>query len=379
MRTRILLTPEDFHACYLASLAFAGLSNREAERSWLERALVIAPKNTHIETSLGISRLRDGDTNAAHAAFDKAIRHSWNFAPARYNRALIELEAMHFARGWSDYEWRFSYPSAPGVWREFPSPVWDGTSPLDGKLLVWAEQSISTQILFSSVLWELDLPGGLIIETAAELIPLLERAMPDVEIVPVATPANPRLFQDDIAAQIPLGRLCGLKRQSLEAFKNGKQNFLYAEAERSIDLMLDLAKPEKFTIGLAWREGGVNGVSLPLAQLENLLRVPNITWVSLEDDQALAEIGAFEAKTGIHIVNDHGVDTACDLDGLAALVLACDLVLSVDKPAAHLAGALGQSVWTLLPDRRMARWYWFSGHLPRPIKLARWYPSMRLV
>ena len=244
---------------------------------------------------------------------------------------------------------------------------------------MWAEQSISIQILFSSVLWELDLPGGLIIETAAELIPLFERAMPDVEIVPVATPANPRLFQDDIAAQIPLGRLCGLKRQSLDTFKNGKQNFLDADAERSIDLMLDLAKPEKFTIGLAWRGAGDNGVSIPLARLENLLRVPNITWVSLEDDQALAEIGAFEANTGIHIVNDHGVDTACDLDGLAALVLACDLVLSVDKPTAHLAGALGQSVWTLLPDRRMARWYWFSQHLPRPVKLARWYPSMRLV
>jgi lipoprotein NlpI len=117
------MAPEDFKACYLASMAFAGLSNREMERSWLERALVIAPKNAHIQTSLGISRLRDGDAEAAHAAFDKAVQRSRNFAPARYNRALIELEAMHFARGWSDYEWRFSYPSAPGVWREFPSPV----------------------------------------------------------------------------------------------------------------------------------------------------------------------------------------------------------------------------------------------------------------
>jgi hypothetical protein len=48
-----------------------------------------------------------------------------------------------------------------------------------------------------------------------------------------------------------------------------------------------------------------------------------------------------------------------------------DLVISVDTMAAHLAGALGREVWTLLafvPDFR-----WLLGRDDTP-----WYPTMRL-
>lgn len=379
LRRRILETPEDFSACYLFSLASTGLADREAERSWLQRALNLAPRNAQVQTSLGIARLREQDISGAHAAFDKAIKYSPNFAAARYNRALIELEAMHFARGWNDYEWRFSYASAPGIWRDFPSPVWDGVSAPEGKLLVWAEQSISSQILFSSVLRELDLPGGLVVEVDANLVPLLRRSLPHAEIVAATTPPSPRLSHADIAAHIPMGRLCGLKRRSIADFKNKKINFLDADAERAIDLMLDFAKPEKTNIGLSWRARSRSDPSLRLTQMESLLRTPSVTWVSLEDQEALPEIQAFTDKTGIEIVTDHEIDARRDIDGLAALITACDLVLSVDNPATHLAGALGRNVWTLLPNRHMARWYWFSAHHPRPVKYARWYPAMRLV
>jgi ADP-heptose:LPS heptosyltransferase len=47
------------------------------------------------------------------------------------------------------------------------------------------------------------------------------------------------------------------------------------------------------------------------------------------------------------------------------------LVISVDTAGAHLAGALGRPVWTLLthaPD-----WRWLRGRADSP-----WYPTMRL-
>ena len=48
-----------------------------------------------------------------------------------------------------------------------------------------------------------------------------------------------------------------------------------------------------------------------------------------------------------------------------------DLVISVDTAPAHLAGALGATVWTLLPFN--PDWRWMLDRDDSP-----WYPSMRL-
>jgi hypothetical protein len=48
------------------------------------------------------------------------------------------------------------------------------------------------------------------------------------------------------------------------------------------------------------------------------------------------------------------------------------LVVSVDSAVAHLAGALGATVWLLLPQP--ADWRWLLGRSDTP-----WYPTMRLI
>ena len=379
LKRRILAAPEDSNASYLFALASAATGAGEAERAWMGYARVLAPRNAQIQTSLGMARLRDRDVDGAHEAFSKAVEYSPNYSAARYQRSIMDLEAMRLAQGWADYEWRFSYPAAPGVWRDFPSPVWDGRSEIDGKLLVWAEQSTSAQIFFCSVLNELDLPGGLVVEVDRDLATLFQRSFPEAEIVIAETPPNPRLSESDIEANIPMGRLCGMNRRSILDFRKSKARYLHADPDLSVDIMLDIAKPEKLTIGIAWRAQTRNGPELTLKQLTPLLKLSDITWVSLEGGEARSEIEAFEQATGIRLTSHPDVDKATDLDGLAALIAACDLVITPDKPVAHIAGGMGRSVWTLLPERFAARWFWFSGHRTHPPKFARWYPSMRLL
>jgi ADP-heptose:LPS heptosyltransferase len=56
----------------------------------------------------------------------------------------------------------------------------------------------------------------------------------------------------------------------------------------------------------------------------------------------------------------------------AAILANLDLLISVDTMVAHLAGALGRPVWTLLahvPD-----WRWLLDREDSP-----WYPTMRLL
>ena len=52
-----------------------------------------------------------------------------------------------------------------------------------------------------------------------------------------------------------------------------------------------------------------------------------------------------------------------DLEELAALICALDLVISVDNSNVHLAGALGRDTWALLPpspDWRGESMLWYA-------------------
>ena len=63
-----------------------------------------------------------------------------------------------------------------------------------------------------------------------------------------------------------------------------------------------------------------------------------------------------------------------NLDGLAALIAACDVVVTVSNTTAHLAGALGVPTLLMLPYSRGSLWYWHEGRDDSP-----WYPSIRIV
>jgi ADP-heptose:LPS heptosyltransferase len=64
-------------------------------------------------------------------------------------------------------------------------------------------------------------------------------------------------------------------------------------------------------------------------------------------------------------------DDLVDFADTAALIANLDLIISVDTSVAHLAGALGKSVWTLLPF--VPDWRWMLDRSDSP-----WYSTMRL-
>ena len=78
-------------------------------------------------------------------------------------------------------------------------------------------------------------------------------------------------------------------------------------------------------------------------------------------------------REGLALHHIEGLDLTQDLDGLAALCTACDLVVTVSNVTAHLAGALGRPVWLLAPAANGRIWYWFHGRRDSP-----WYPALRI-
>ena len=85
-----------------------------------------------------------------------------------------------------------------------------------------------------------------------------------------------------------------------------------------------------------------------------------MSWCSLQFNRRLDE-----THPRMFDISDGGL-----LDA-AARVAGLDLVITIDSMPAHLAGALGVRVWTLL--LKDADWRWMEDREDSP-----WYPTMRL-
>jgi hypothetical protein len=115
-------------------------------------------------------------------------------------------------------------------------------------------------------------------------------------------------------------------------------------------------------VGLVWRAGDwETDRSIPFTSIKSLLEIEGVTWFSLQQGRRASEAHAR--------LLDISTD---DLTEAAARVKALDLLITVDSMPAHLAGALGVPVWTLL--KYEADWRWMDDREDSP-----WYPTMRLV
>ena len=127
------------------------------------------------------------------------------------------------------------------------------------------------------------------------------------------------------------------------------------------------SEPRRLRVGLVWAAGEWRRErSLPPQLLLPLVDLP-VDLVGLqhgaerEDPAAAGLVGAFSGAIGEDATIAETAALICDLD----------LVVSVDTMVAHLAGALGRPVWTLLDAD--ADWRWMRRRADSP-----WYPTMRL-
>ncbi len=123
-------------------------------------------------------------------------------------------------------------------------------------------------------------------------------------------------------------------------------------------------------VGVVWAGRAVHPNdkrrSLRLETLAPLTGLPGIQIISLQKPVPEQDRDHF-AALGLHDWSD----ALTDFSETLALLSMLDLVVSVGSAVAHLTGAAGVRVWTLLPNP--ADWRWMKGRRDTP-----WYPSMRL-
>jgi tetratricopeptide (TPR) repeat protein len=335
-----------------------------------DRALALVPDDAEALIVRGDLLVDLERFEEAAVAFDRVIALDPGAAAAKWNKSFICLGLGRFPEGWELYEHRWS--GAKGlVPRDYRQPRWSGRR-VDGTLLVWGEQGLGDEILHAGMIPDLlQRTAPVTLEVEPRLVTLFARSFPGVAVIPVGAALAPGPF----AAQEPIASLGRRFRPSWEAFPKRDRGYLVADEMRTRALRRRL-DDGRTVVGLSWvSKAPIGGAqkSARLADFADLLRSPGYRFVDLQYGDTHTEREAVERELGVRVERLPDIDNTNDLDGLAALMGACDAVVTVSNTTAHLAGALGRPTWVMVPHGHARIWYWFRDRDESP-----WYPRVRV-
>jgi tetratricopeptide (TPR) repeat protein len=354
-----------------AALAYSNLSDALARLEQFDKAEAAARRAAELEPGnsgywMNVSAVlnRAGSPEGTLSAARQAIAIAPDNYRAHVNAGMALLTMGRWDEGFPEFEWRTRELSPPASGRR----TWDG-SPLDGKAIVLrSEQGFGDTIQFvryAAQLRERFGAGRVIAECPLPLRDLLSQASGiDQVIVHGETPsadAECELFV------MSLPHLFGTTVETVPA------NVPYLRVDPTrIEKFRPLVRPaDSLRVGIVWAGNPAQRDdrrrSCPPAALAPLLRMPGVSFHSLQKGSPADRDMAF--MTELAVID---LGTACaDFADLAAAMSLLDLVITVCTAPAHLAGALGVPVWTMLPH--VCDWRWLLDRRDTP-----WYPTMRL-
>ncbi len=393
--------------------------------------------------TLGATIAEQGQTEGSLIFFDEALRHDPAFAKARYNRANVRLalgdatgaladcEAalqdqgldeseramMTFARatmlvasgrladGWDAYESRLA-PRHVDVTHFVTgaTPAWTLQTPLLGAdMLVFGEQGLGDEVLFANVapdlLEALGAEGRLTLAVERRLVPLFRRSFPQAEVgahatfrvehQSVRTAPFARDRDRDFDAWAPLASLLRRFRRDVADFPE-RAAYLQADPVRVEHWRSRLAElGGGRTVGLLWKSLKIASQRArfyaPFAEWASVLAVPGLRFVNLQYGDCAAELAFARDVLGVDIWTPKGLDLKDDLDEVAALASALDVVIGPANASINLAAACGTPSWFVCPPGGWPmlgtrRYPWYpAARVFSPTGLNQWTPVMERI
>ena len=265
----------------------------------------------------------------------------------------------HMRRGEFEQAWTFSdavLKERAGKpcwhWPRHQQYIWDGSSLAGKRVLVRCYHGLGDTIQFSRFMPLLkQVAKEVIVWAQPPLLPLLQT----VDGIDDLLPLHDGTPEVDYDIDVEVMELPHIFRTTLATIPS-QIPYLHVEP-------VTLAADEsKLAVGLVWRAGDWD----PRRHLlfESLLPLFDLSGLQLVILQADAETAGWKPGYGLYPGEFSLTDYARVIKGL-------DLVITVDSMPAHLAGALGVPVWTLLHAE--ADWRWMNHREDSP-----WYPTMRL-
>jgi hypothetical protein len=165
-----------------------------------------------------------------------------------------------------------------------------------------------------------------------------------------------------------MGDFLEVLRPSLAAFPD-RPNFLRADPARVEHWRRVLEEaPAGPKVGLLWKSLKLTGERArqfsPFMLWRPILETPGVSFVNIQYGDCSEEIALAKEEFGIDIWQPPGIDLKQDLDDVAALSCAMDLIVGFSNATTNLAGACGAPIWMLTGAASWTRlgaqtWPWY--------------------
>lgn len=344
--------------------------HRHAE-AVLQQALELEPGNRHARFHLALA-LKDGQQlEFALEQLEQLAVEDPAYPGLHGNRAIVLFLLGRSAEAWAEYAWRFQ--ETPQILEPPPLPHYVPAMGRVQRLLVIAEQGLGDTLQFVRLLGPLArYAHTLRCLVQPALVPLVQRAFPEVDVQPAPCSAE---HLEGVQAWLPLLSAAELLAITPQAPLVAPP-YLQAPPQAIAAWRKRLGPARGRRIALVWQgnpqaeRGHQRARSLPLQCFEPLLQQPDLELISLQRGPGSEQLDALGWRPRFHPLQAE-IDSVWDFDQVAALLHACDLLISSDTAITHLAGALGVPAVLLLkwtPD-----WRWgLTG------ETCGWYPQHRL-
>jgi hypothetical protein len=363
-------------ADYVPALVNLGAAHA-AKEGWspalaaLESALRLEPGHIEARNTMGMVRLWSGDVASAVTILRETTALAPEHADTHANLAHALFASGEWAQAWPHFEYRFRRTAHRAPPRH-PAHAqrWDGAIRADQELWLIGEQGLGDQLHFARYAPLLAAAGQrCVIACEPCLVQLLAQSRLGADVVAFDTQPKPRTVR-----WVPLQSVPNWHK-TIPASVPGADGYLQADSARVLRWKERLSAAG-LRVALAWAGnprmeiGPYAGRSPPLSQLEPLVAVPGIEFVSLQKGAGEAQLDSVPFAAAIRRFTELDAGEHALLD-TAAILKCVDLLVTSDTVIAHLGGALGVPTWLCLmsePD-----WRWMREGATTP-----WYRSMRL-
>lgn len=355
----------------------------ELGRKVLEIGLDHYPDDPHILANLCGSYVNEGNPYPGIEYGERVKDMAEGGPAAKFNLALLHLEAGHFAQGFDLYaeghhrlrEQKSYDPDPPMLTPELHAE-------LKGKgkrLIIWGEQGIGDEMMFATMFADIKKDYHIVFDCHARLESLYRNSSwfnaPGYPITLFPTrKVDEKPWSVDADAKSSIGNMARFYRRDAQSFAWRGPVYRGDPAETAVMRahLQKIAQGRKI-IGLALNGGTMSTArtyrSMHPDRFESLLKDDRYLFVSLDYEDM--------TNTAKHIADKYGegkyvwhpsVCWAWDYSHHASLIAATDAMVTVCQSAAHLSAAMGHPTYVMTPSKPAWR-YGLTG------ETWNWYPS----